>query len=404
MAATLANSGINPLTGRTSLPRKPIERVLSVMMTSGMYDDAGERVSAVGMPAKSGVGGGTLAVPPGQAGLAIFSPRLHEHGTSVRGIAASARISRDMEMHCVGAGRACRSAISESYDRRDAPSGIQRTEDAAAVLAEHGHRVRIIELNGDLFFAGTESVVREITTLASDSEMLILDGRQVDEVGGVAVRMLAALEDLLIESGMELMVIGMDAGVFSPRVLSLRTHAAAIVLAEDRLITRYGDENSEPASVPVARSSALSSMSRADIAALVERMERRHYQHREVIRQADGTFEGVFFIVFGTVRLIDSTDVDNPVELTTLGAGMTFGELALDGYGHPHTAIEANGPVELMVLPGEVIASTEQEDPRLAAELWKALARDSYRRVHQYLTESTARRQDRDSRTESGAP
>src|SRR5690625_7330000 len=101
MAATLANSGINPLTGRTSLPRKPVERILSVMMTSGMYDDAGSWVSSVGMPAKSGVGGGTLAVLPGQAGLAVYSPPLDEHGSSGRGGETCRRLAAEMEMHCV---------------------------------------------------------------------------------------------------------------------------------------------------------------------------------------------------------------------------------------------------------------------------------------------------------------
>src|SRR5690625_4961958 len=156
MAATLANSGINPLTGRTSLPRKPIERVLSVMMTSGMYDDAGEWVSSVGMPAKSGVGGGTLAVLPGQAGLAVFSPPLDEHGTSVRGEATCRRLSADTEMHFVRSARAGRSAIRGRYSVVEVPSAIRRSEEAMATLREHGEDAVVLELAGDLLFAGTE--------------------------------------------------------------------------------------------------------------------------------------------------------------------------------------------------------------------------------------------------------
>lgn len=397
MAATLANGGTNPLTERTALTREPVERVLSVMMTSGMYDDAGEWVSAVGMPAKSGVGGGTLAVLPGQAGLAAFSPRLNEHGTSVRGGAASERISRDMEMHFVRAARAGRSAISNSYDVRDAPSGIQRAEEAALILAEHGHRVRIIELNGDLLFAGTESVVREITALAPGTEIIIVDGRRVNEIGSVAVRMLTALEERLMVEGTELMVVGMLADVFSSRVESFATRASAIIHAENHLIGRYGDERSAPASVPVSESSALVGMGRADVSALVEHMDRRHCRHREVIRRAGAPFEGIFFIVSGTVRVIASSHAGTPVELTTLAAGMTFGELAMDGQAHGDADVEADGSVELMVLTDEAISAIEVENPRLAVELWKALARASYRRVHQYLSESTARRQDRDA-------
>ena len=78
------------------------------MTTCGMYDDAGSWISTVGMPAKSGVGGGTIAVLPGQVGLAIYSPPLDEHCSSVRGMAASQRLSRDMELHFVRAARAKR--------------------------------------------------------------------------------------------------------------------------------------------------------------------------------------------------------------------------------------------------------------------------------------------------------
>ena len=65
--------------------------------------------SHIGMPAKSGVGGGTLAVLPGQAGLAVFSPPLDDHGNSVRGVETCRRLSRDMEMHFVRAARSGRS-------------------------------------------------------------------------------------------------------------------------------------------------------------------------------------------------------------------------------------------------------------------------------------------------------
>src|SRR5699024_947864 len=82
MAATLANGGTNPVSGTEALDIDGVERVLSVMLTSGMYDNAGDWVVTVGMPAKSGVGGGTLAVLPGQVGVAVFAPPLDEHGNS----------------------------------------------------------------------------------------------------------------------------------------------------------------------------------------------------------------------------------------------------------------------------------------------------------------------------------
>jgi glutaminase len=73
MAATLANRGVNPLTGKQALRGEYVESVLSVMGTCGMYDYAGEWLYHVGIPAKSGVAGGVLAVLPGQIGIGVFS-------------------------------------------------------------------------------------------------------------------------------------------------------------------------------------------------------------------------------------------------------------------------------------------------------------------------------------------
>ena len=86
MAATLANSGRNPLTGEQIISPYVVARTLSVMTSSGMYDYAGEWIYRVGIPAKSGVGGGIIAALPAQLGLGTFSPRLDSHGNSVRGL------------------------------------------------------------------------------------------------------------------------------------------------------------------------------------------------------------------------------------------------------------------------------------------------------------------------------
>jgi len=88
MAATLANGGINPLTGERAIGATSLRDVLTLMLTCGMYDTSGTWVYTVGLPAKSGVSGGLLAVVPGRMGLAVYSPRLDSHGHSVRGMAA----------------------------------------------------------------------------------------------------------------------------------------------------------------------------------------------------------------------------------------------------------------------------------------------------------------------------
>lgn len=86
MAATLANSGVNPITQKQIISPEYVKDVTCLMMTCGMYDFAGEWAYTVGIPAKSGVSGGIIGVVPGRMGIAVFSPLLDETGSSVRGI------------------------------------------------------------------------------------------------------------------------------------------------------------------------------------------------------------------------------------------------------------------------------------------------------------------------------
>jgi len=99
MAATLANGGVNPATQERALPPEYVRDVLSLMHSCGMYDFAGEWAYRVGLPAKSGVGGGILAVVPGQAGIGVFSPLLDSRGNSVRGIRACQDLSERFGLH-----------------------------------------------------------------------------------------------------------------------------------------------------------------------------------------------------------------------------------------------------------------------------------------------------------------
>jgi len=84
MAATLANAGKNPVTRKQVIDSRHVSKVLAVMATAGLYDDSGKWLFQTGLPAKSGVGGGIIAVSPGKFGIAAFSPRLDAAGNSVR--------------------------------------------------------------------------------------------------------------------------------------------------------------------------------------------------------------------------------------------------------------------------------------------------------------------------------
>jgi glutaminase len=93
MAATLANGGKNPVTGKQLVGVGNVPEVLAVMATAGLYDDSGRWLYHTGLPAKSGVGGGIIAVSPGKFGIAVISPPLDTAGNSVRAQKAIADIS-----------------------------------------------------------------------------------------------------------------------------------------------------------------------------------------------------------------------------------------------------------------------------------------------------------------------
>jgi len=93
MAATLANGGTNPLTGKSVLQAKYVPNVLAVMATAGLYDDSGKWLYLTGLPGKSGVGGGIIAVSPGKFGIAVISPPLDAAGNSVKAQKAIESIS-----------------------------------------------------------------------------------------------------------------------------------------------------------------------------------------------------------------------------------------------------------------------------------------------------------------------
>ncbi|NJM72536.1 MAG: glutaminase A [Scytonema sp. RU_4_4] len=99
MAATLANKGINPMTGEQAVESRYVKDILSVMYTCGMYNFAGEWAYKVGIPAKSGISGGIIAVIPNVMGIGVFSPPLDSRGNSVRGVKVCEELSQQFGLH-----------------------------------------------------------------------------------------------------------------------------------------------------------------------------------------------------------------------------------------------------------------------------------------------------------------
>ena len=135
MAATLAAAGKNPVTGKQVIDAAKVPGVLAVMATAGLYDDSGKWLYHTGLPAKSGVGGGIIAVSPGKFGIAVVSPPLDDAGNSVQGAARHRR-------HFDGARRQPVRATSSDRSASRRPRQSRRIGDLRLRDARHRPRLQ----------------------------------------------------------------------------------------------------------------------------------------------------------------------------------------------------------------------------------------------------------------------
>lgn len=193
MATTLARGGCNPMTGRRVIGAKVVRRTLSVMVTCGMYDATGDWVSAVGMPAKSGVGGGIVAVLPGQLGIGVYSPRLDARGNSVRGVEVCRNLSSQLGLHFLSVTRESSSTLRAVF--------------------EVSPGVRVYEVHGDLLFAGAEQVLRTAERDRDSYDVAVLDVTRVDDINDAARAMLTGMRANLAAAGKEAYLVDPDGRV-----------------------------------------------------------------------------------------------------------------------------------------------------------------------------------------------
>ena len=143
-----------------------------------MYDYAGEWIYRVGIPAKSGVGGGILAALPARLGLGSYSPKLDSHGNSVRGIGVCEALSAHYDLHMLNRSDDARNSIIADYNIGKSPSRRSRRPHERKILTAHHQPVRIIELVGTLTFSGIDYVSRQLAAKPRP-QFVIFDLRRV---------------------------------------------------------------------------------------------------------------------------------------------------------------------------------------------------------------------------------
>lgn len=200
MGATLASGGVQPVTRERVIDEDTAGHVLSVMTTCGMYDAAGDWVSAVGFPAKSGVGGGIVGASPGRIGIAAFSPRLDRHGNSVRAVAACERLSRDLGLHLMRIPEVGHLAVREAVTNTSVENDIGNAA--------------YFRLQGTIDFVAAETVVRRMSSESVSERYVVVDLSEVSEAKSVALLMLSEVLGAFCSEGKYLYVLD-PAGIYS---------------------------------------------------------------------------------------------------------------------------------------------------------------------------------------------
>ena len=384
MAATLANSGVHPITGRRAFAPETVDTVLSVMTTCGMYDGTGDWVERVGMPAKSGVSGGILAVLPGQLGLCVYSPPLDPRGNSVRGVEACRRLAQDLQLHFLHVTRSSRSVIRASYDVASVPSKRTRSLADQAFLEQAGRRVAVYELQGDLLFAGIERVLRLIVERADELDAVILDLRAVSLLSDAAAVLLGDLRDALAGGGTELAVV--ERGEHDALAKALRrgpTGAAPPAFFDRDAATEWAEEVLLGERMRVGGAVALADcqlcrgLGAEHLARLESLLEHRLLTPGEWAVRAGEPGRELFIVLDGDLSVTVELP-SGPRRLGTIAAGATFGELAFIGRSLRTADVRADRVSELAILDAAAFEELEHSCPELQAALLRNLLRSAY--------------------------
>ena len=363
MAATLANLGVNPVTGKQAIRGEYVESVLSVMGSCGMYDYAGEWIYTIGMPAKSGVAGGVIAVLPGQLGIGVFSPPLDARGNSVRSIRVCDAISRHCNLHLFNRPGVGKSTLRLKFTGAELTSNRVRTPKESRVLHELGDGIKGYQLQGNLSFATTEAIVHDVIESAASIQYLILDLKRVLSINESACRLFYEVLRKLSDLGKSVLFTHAEHVPLLRRYMkaklddrypdlfrSIEDNDLALEWCENRLIKAAlpdgpGDRLAKPEQYEL-----FGNFTRDEISEIGPLLKRRVYQQTEVIINVGEDARELFFVARGAVSVLVPAEASAHRRLATFSAGMVFGEMAVIDRAPRSARIVADTEVECDVL------------------------------------------------------
>ncbi len=388
MAATLANRGINPLTGKQALRGEYIESVLSVMGTCGMYDYSGEWIYNVGLPAKSGVAGGVLAVLPGQIGIGVFSPRLDAHGNSVRGIRVCQELSRHLDLHLFNRpviGK--KSTIRVRFSGAEFNSSRVRNPEESSDLRDLAKVIHVYQLQGHLAFATTETILSDVLARAADFRFLLLDLKRVLSMNESAGHLLHSLVEKLHEAGKTVIFTHSDHLPLLRRMMKKKLsekfdevfstysdNDSALEWCEERILEHTRHMRAIDYRARVSEYELFRAFTAAELAVVEPLLQSRKFKSGQKIIETGDEAKEMFFLTRGHVSVVLPGEERH--RLATFSPGMSFGEMALID-GAPRSAdIVADTEVECHLLPLKDFKALSEKNPAIKIKILEKLCLD----------------------------
>lgn len=384
MAATLANGGVNPLTGERALAVEYVHDVLTVMHSCGMYNYAGQWSYEVGIPAKSGVSGSIAAIVPGQIGIAAYSPLLDRFGNSVRAIAACKRIAADFGLHSFRSAPQSSAAIRGEANALSVRSKRARTASEREVLAREGARIGLLEAQGALFFGAAERLVRRIDDVLPQVDWLVVDMRRVYDIDMAACTMLArtyaaSRKGALIFTHARDPLREALSSMAAPNTL-FADRDAALEYCENALIATDGAQ-AGASRLALKTIDLFAGLSAADLQALETLAKPFSFEAgQHLVRE--GEAGRLFFVIAQGAASVQLTLAGaRMVRVATIGAGGCVGEMALLD-GSPRSAdVIADGRVIAYGFSIEEMMALSETHPSLLLTIFANLSRDFAERL-----------------------
>jgi glutaminase len=393
MAATLANDGKNPLTGKIVFDAQYVRDMLTVMNSCGMYDYAGEWAYEVGMPAKSGVSGCIIAVIPGQIGICVYSPPIDKQGNSVRGIRVCQEISSEFELHAFNNRTNVRSVIRRDYRADLVRSNRLRTPEERAILAKEGIKIAVLEAQGALFFGSTEQLLRRLMQLAAETRYVIVDFKRVHLADTSARKLTVRVARSLAQSETELLFAGIAengpleslvkalAENDEERVKLFRDTDTALEWCEDKLLA--GASYNLGTKFAVSEINLFKGLSPAECRLIEAIIRPLVFEKGEVIMREGDAAKLFFVLARGTVSVQIKVhgQGNRRKRVASIGPGLTFGEMALLDGGKRSADIIANERVICYGLGVEELQELAVEHPNVMITILSNLTREFSERL-----------------------